>query len=120
MQEHYTAIAKIIGGVLNGSRRLDAIINTLIHYFESEDENFNSQEFRAKCFNGDNEAVKSEEVVTPSINEITSSIPQNQANNWNPQPTSSGRVNDYGFKKAMSEMTDTIVKTLGNENKIKR
>lgn len=52
--KHYNAIAKIIGGNLQGYAGLGALINSLSRYFESEDEMFKKEEFRSACLNGYN------------------------------------------------------------------
>tara|TARA_Y100001938_G_C7973620_1_gene370630 strand:- start:635 stop:883 length:249 start_codon:yes stop_codon:yes gene_type:complete len=70
--KHYNAIAKIVGGVLDNNERLQPMINTLVNYFESEDETFNSREFRSACLNGsymneedESKAIYAEDGISP-------------------------------------------------------
>ena len=52
MKEHYEAIAKIVGGSLHSSNRLTPLINSLIGYFSSYDEQFDAEKFRLDAMNG--------------------------------------------------------------------
>ena len=62
--KNYNAIAKIIGGTLIGESKLEPLINTLTRYFESEDDSFNKNEFRAACLNGHN--MEGSEEIDPT------------------------------------------------------
>ena len=68
--EHYNAIAKIVGGVLDNNERLNAMVKTLTNYFESVDENFDSGEFRSACLNGHCMEETSEIDIEPKEEEI--------------------------------------------------
>jgi len=78
MERHYQAIAKIVGGVLNNNERLNAMVNTLINYFETEDIMFNSQEFRSACFNGDSTNDDADVVSTTTEGIISPSSIKNE------------------------------------------
>ena len=79
--EHYNAIAKIVGGVLNNNDRLNAMVNTLTSYFESVDEGFESKEFRSACLNGHYMEETLETDVNPIEIDITSQTIQNTSDN---------------------------------------
>ena len=71
MDKHYDAIAKILGGTLLSSNRLQGIIKTFIDYFSHEDENFDAEHFKKTALNGDyiDKYIKEEEpVVEPKVN----------------------------------------------------
>ena len=71
MEKHYEAIAKILGGTLLSSNRLQAIVKTFVEYFSSEDENFDSEHFRRTALNGDyiDKYIEADEpVVEPKVN----------------------------------------------------
>ena len=102
--EHYNAIAKIVGGNLQGYTRLDALINSLTRYFETEDENFNSKDFRSACLNGDVMEEQPRMDTTPTKIEISPTIVENKANNWNPPTTASVRSEDKEYVEATARM----------------
>ena len=79
--KHYNAIAKIIGGNLQGYTRIDALINSLSRYFESEDEMFKKEEFRSACLNGHNMEELDDIVHTYHETEITPTNIENKAYN---------------------------------------
>ena len=79
--KHYNAIAKIIGGNLQGYSRLDALINSLTRYFEAEDETFSPKDFRSACLNGYSMEETSQIDVEPRKEEIVPKTIENQANN---------------------------------------
>lgn len=110
INEHYKAIAIIIGGSLQTSTKLQAVINALSDYFSSKDENFNSEKFKSDALNGD--YIKA---TTDEIKLVT-----NKSNPWTPAQQISVRDrNNTGFEDAMDKMTDIITKTYGGI-KIKR
>ena len=117
--EHYNAIAKIVGGVLDNNERLNAMVKTLTNYFASVDETFDSGAFRSACLNGHLMEETSETDTTPIEQEITPQTVPNKADNWNPPNKSSVKSEDYGFKEAFARMTDVIVKTQGNDKLVK-
>ena len=108
LKSYHTAVANIIGGILYNSSKLNAILNTLSKYFKSEDDDFDSEEFRRIALNGDYQADIVEEPVAKS-----------EPNPWTPVQQSPGGVKDIGFKEACERMTDIIIRTNGN-NKVKR
>ena len=119
--EHYNAIAKIVGGILDNNDKLNPMVNTLTNYFESVDENFDSKEFRSACLNGHYMEETPETDINLTEQEILPTNIQNPIDNWKPNIDSTvSRDNDYGFKEANLRMTDNIVKTHGNDNKVKR
>ena len=79
--EHYNAIAKIVGGVLDNNERLNAMVKTLTNYFESVDENFDSGEFRSACLNGHSMEEIPITDTKPIKEEITPTIIQNTSDN---------------------------------------
>ena len=79
--KHYNAIAKIIGGNLQGYHRMDAFINSLSRYFEEEDETFKKEEFRSACLNGDSMEEISETNVESTKEEIMPTNIENKAYN---------------------------------------
>jgi hypothetical protein len=79
--EHYNAIAKIVGGVLDNNERLNAMVKTLTSYFESVDENFDSGEFRSACLNGHLMEETPEINTTPTETEIVPTTVPNRADN---------------------------------------
>ena len=79
--KHYNALAKIIGGNLQGYPRIEALINSLSRYFEGEDETFNPKEFRSACLNGHCMEETSVIDVEPKIEEIMPVTIENRANN---------------------------------------
>lgn len=117
--EHYNAIAKIVGGVLDNNERLNAMVKTLTNYFESVDENFNSGEFRSACLNGHQMEETPEIDTNPTKTEISPKTVQNKADNWNPVSKTPVREDIHGFKDACKRMTDIIVKTHGNTKIVK-
>ena len=69
MKSYHTAVANIIGGVLHSSNRLMPLINTLIKYFQSEDTDFDGEEFKRIALNGDyTPSIEEEPVETPNPN----------------------------------------------------
>ena len=79
--KHYNAIAKIIGGNLQGYTRIDALINSLSRYFESEDEMFKKEEFRSACLNGYSMEESTETNVEYQSSEIAPTNIENKAYN---------------------------------------
>ena len=77
--KHYNAIAKIIGGNLQGYTRIDALINSLSRYFEGEDETFKKEEFRSACLNGHSMEETSEIDTKPIQKEISPTNIENQS-----------------------------------------
>ena len=67
MNKHYEAIANIIGGVLWNSTKLTAVVDTLIKYFKSEDNDFNIEEFRRITLNGDFQKTNDEKASTTIV-----------------------------------------------------
>jgi hypothetical protein len=65
MDKHYEAIAKIIGGTLHTSNRLEGLIKTLAEYFDNQDENFDIEQFKSDALNGN---YIDETVEKPVIN----------------------------------------------------
>ncbi len=53
MEQHYEAIAKIIGGTLHTSNRLQVVVKTLSEYFDSQDIDFDIEKFKSDALNGD-------------------------------------------------------------------
>ena len=78
--KHYNAIAKIIGGNLQGYPRFDALINSLSRYFESEDNSFKKDEFRSACINGHNMEESENIIHAPQKEQITPTNIENSAN----------------------------------------
>ena len=69
MENHYEAIAKIVGGALHASNRLTGVINSLISYFSSYDENFDAEQFRLDAVHGCyNKEEVIETIVQPKVN----------------------------------------------------
>ena len=69
MNKHYEAIAKILGGTLLSSNRLQAIVKTFADYFSHEDEDFDAELFRKTALNGDYiDKYLEEPIVEPKIN----------------------------------------------------
>ena len=66
LKPYHIAIANIIGGILYNSTKLTAIVNTLIDYFESEEDDFDTEEFRRITLNGDYQPQVAEEPVIQS------------------------------------------------------
>ena len=79
--KHYNAIAKIIGGNLQGYPRMDALINSLSRYFEEEDETFQKGEFRSACLNGYSMEETSQTDKEPDKEEIMPTNVENKAYN---------------------------------------
>ena len=79
--KHYNAIAKIIGGNLQGYTRIDALINSLSRYFEGEDETFKKEEFRSACLNGYSMEESTETDVEYHKEDITPKTVENKAYN---------------------------------------
>jgi hypothetical protein len=52
MEQHYEAIAKILGGSLHSSNRLKGIVKTFIEYFSSVDKHFDIEQFSKDALNG--------------------------------------------------------------------
>ena len=77
--KHYNAIAKIIGGTLQGYTRIDVLINSLSRYFDNEDENFKKEEFRSACLNGHSMEETSEIDTKPIQKEISPTNIENQS-----------------------------------------
>ena len=70
MDKHYEAIAKIIGGTLYSSHRLRGLVKTFIEYFNSQDDNFNAEEFSKHALNGRyiDEYIEEKPVVEKKVN----------------------------------------------------
>ena len=69
MNKHYEAIAKILGGTLLSSNRLQQIVKTFIEYFSSEDADFNAEHFRKTALNGDYiDKYIEEPIIKPTVN----------------------------------------------------
>tara|TARA_R100000152_G_C6772405_1_gene199285 strand:+ start:311 stop:535 length:225 start_codon:yes stop_codon:yes gene_type:complete len=73
MDKHYEAIAKIIGGTLYSSNRLKGLVKTFIEYFNSQDSNFDAEQFSKNALNGSYDLLDTEEYieippVEPKIN----------------------------------------------------
>ena len=69
MEQHYEAIAKILGGSLHSSNRLKGIVKTFIEYFSSVDRNFNIEKFSKDALNGQYiEEYIEEPVIEPKVN----------------------------------------------------
>ena len=79
--EHYNAIAKIVGGTLDNNDKLFPMVNTLTNYFESVDENFKSKEFRSACLNGHLMEESPETDIEPKKEEIVPKTTQNKPYN---------------------------------------
>ena len=112
MEKHYEAIAKIIGGTLLSSNRLQGIVKTFVEYFSNEDENFDAEHFKKTALNGDYIDKYIEEPITkPAVN------------TWAPKPiTVVDRKKDditAEFEIAMKNMSGIIRKSYGSD-KIKR
>ena len=112
MEQHYEAIAKILGGSLHSSNRLKGIVKTFIEYFSSVDRNFNIEKFSKDALNGQYiEEYIEEPVIEPKVN------------TWAPKPittvsSTADRIHD-DWKDAMGRMSKIIGKSNGS-NKVKR
>ena len=69
MNQHYEAIAKILGGSLHSSNRLKGIVKTFIEYFSSVDRDFDIEKFSKDALNGQYiEEYIEEPIVEPKVN----------------------------------------------------
>jgi len=111
MNQHYEAIAKILGGSLHSSNRLKGIVKTFIEYFSSIDKNFDIEKFSKDALNGEYTEHIEEPIIEPKVN------------TWAPKPittvsSTADRIHD-DWKEAMSRMSTIIGKSNGSA-KIKR
>ena len=115
--KHYNAIAKILGGNLLGDSKLEILINSLSKYFESEDESFNKQEFRAACLNGYNMEENIEMDNTYMEKEIAARNIEKTPYTWKPKESSVGERINSDFKIAMSNMSNVVSKQFKKRSK---
>ena len=115
--KHYNAIAKILGGNLLGDSKLEILMNSLSKYFESEDENFNKQEFRSACLNGYN-MEGSVEIDTNHIEEeIVARKIETAPYTWKPKETSVGDRINADFEIAMTNMSKIVGRNFKKRSK---
>ena len=115
--KHYNAIAKILGGNLLGDSKLEILMNSLSKYFESEDENFNKQEFRSACLNGYN-MEGSVEIDTNHIEEeIVARKIETAPYTWKPKESSVGERINNDFNIAMANMSNVVSKQFKKRSK---
>ena len=115
--EHYNAIAKIVGGVLDNNERLNAMVKTLTNYFESVDEDFNSGEFRSACLNGHFMEETSETDVEPIKEAVMPVHSDNRAYNWKPTIQSSVREDNSEYEEATARMSKIVAKNFIKKEK---
>ena len=112
MDKHYEAIAKIIGGTLRTSNRLQGLIKTLVEYFDSQDENFDIAQFKSDALNGN---YIDETVEEPIIHKAV--------NIWEPQSATTVSSKMYhvnqDWQNAMNRMSTIVGKAYGG-NKTKK
>jgi len=112
MDKHYEAIAKILGGTLLSSNRLQGIVKTFVEYFSSEDENFDSEHFKRTALNGEYiDKYIEEPIIKPKVN------------TWTPKPlttvsSTADRIH-ADWKEAMGRMSTIIGKSNGKKAKSK-
>ena len=113
MSKHYEEIAKIIGGTLHTSNRLQVLVKTLSEYFDSQDEDFDIEKFKSDALNGN---YIDDTIETPII--------QKEVNIWEPKPmqttvSSTAQKINVDFEKAMARMSTIVGRSYGS-NKTKK